>query len=38
VLTDAVLADHFGPGVQVLTTDTGDLAVISRRTHGSLGR
>jgi iron complex transport system ATP-binding protein len=31
VLTDAVLAAHFGPSVQVLTTDTGDLAVISRR-------
>jgi iron complex transport system ATP-binding protein len=31
VLTDAVLAKHFGPGVQVLTTDTGDLAVIARR-------
>jgi len=37
VLTDEVLAGHFGPGVQVLTTDTGDLAVISRRTHGSRG-
>jgi len=32
VLTDAVLADHFGHGVQVLTTATGDLAVIARRT------
>ena len=31
VLTDSVLATHFGPSVQVLTTDTGDLAVISRR-------
>jgi iron complex transport system ATP-binding protein len=31
VLTDAVLADHFGPGIQVLRTDTGDLAVIARR-------
>src|SRR5262249_59642030 len=31
VLTDTVLADHFGPGVQVLTTEAGDLAVISRR-------
>ncbi len=31
VLTDSVLASHFGPTVQVLTTDTGDLAVISRR-------
>jgi iron complex transport system ATP-binding protein len=31
VLSDAVLAEHFGTGVQVLTTDTGDIAVISRR-------
>ena len=31
VLQDAVLTAHFGPGVQVLTTDTGDIAVISRR-------
>jgi iron complex transport system ATP-binding protein len=31
VLTDAILTAHFGPSVQVLTTDTGDLAVISRR-------
>jgi len=31
VLRDAVLAEHFGAGVQVLTTDSGDLAVISRR-------
>ena len=31
VLTDEVLAGHFGPGVQVLRTDTGDLAVIARR-------
>jgi cobalamin transport system ATP-binding protein len=31
VLTDGVLSDHFGSGVQVLTTDTGDLAVIARR-------
>jgi iron complex transport system ATP-binding protein len=31
VLRDAVLTEHFGPGVQVLTTDTGDIAVISRR-------
>jgi iron complex transport system ATP-binding protein len=34
VLTGAVLADHFGPGVQVLTTGSGDLAVIARRTRG----
>jgi iron complex transport system ATP-binding protein len=31
VLTEAILAAHFGPSVQVLTTDTGDLAVVSRR-------
>jgi len=31
VLRDEVLAGHFGEGVQVLTTDTGDIAVISRR-------
>jgi iron complex transport system ATP-binding protein len=31
VLTDAVLADHFGSGVQVLMTDSGEIAVISRR-------
>ena len=31
VLTDVVLAGHFGPGVQVLTTDTGEIAVIARR-------
>jgi iron complex transport system ATP-binding protein len=31
VLTDAILTTHFGPSVQVLITDTGDLAVISRR-------
>jgi iron complex transport system ATP-binding protein len=31
VLRDEVLAPHFGPGVQVLTTATGELAVISRR-------
>ena len=32
VLRDALLAAHFGTGVQVLTTDTGEIAVISRRT------
>jgi iron complex transport system ATP-binding protein len=32
VLRNDVLARHFGPGVQVLTTDGGDIAVISRRT------
>jgi hypothetical protein len=26
-----VLAEHFGASVQVLTTDSGDIAVISRR-------
>jgi hypothetical protein len=31
VLREEVLGRHFGPGVQVLTTGTGDLAVISRR-------
>ena len=31
VLSEAALAAHFGAGVQVLTTDTGDIAVISRR-------
>ncbi len=36
VLADAVLAEHFGAGVQVVMTDTGDLAVISRRLpHGA---
>jgi iron complex transport system ATP-binding protein len=34
VLTNAVLAAHFGPSVQVLTTECGDLAVISRRSRG----
>ena len=31
VLRDEVLASHFGPAVQILTTDTGEIAVISRR-------
>jgi iron complex transport system ATP-binding protein len=31
VLTDAVLADHFGSGIQVLMTDSGEIAVISSR-------
>jgi iron complex transport system ATP-binding protein len=31
VLRDELLARHFGPAVQVLTTDTGEIAVISRR-------
>jgi len=32
VLTDAVLAGHFGHGVEVLRTGTGEIAVIARRT------
>ena len=36
VLREAELARHFGPGVQVLRTPGGDLAVISRR-RGQLG-
>jgi iron complex transport system ATP-binding protein len=35
VLCEGALAAHFGAGVQVLTTDTGDIAVISRRTQQS---
>ena len=31
VLRDGVLAAHFGAGIQVIRTDTGDIAVISRR-------
>ena len=31
VLTETVLAGHFGPGVQVLTTGDGELAVVARR-------
>jgi iron complex transport system ATP-binding protein len=31
VLDGSLLASHFGAGIQVLTTDTGELAVISRR-------
>jgi iron complex transport system ATP-binding protein len=31
VLRDDVLRPHFGPGVEVLTTGSGDRAVISRR-------
>ena len=31
VLTDSLLAEHFGRGVQVLTTDAGDIAVVARR-------
>jgi iron complex transport system ATP-binding protein len=31
VLSDAVLAGHFGAGIQVLTTDRGEIAVISSR-------
>ncbi|HKD89559.1 MAG TPA: ABC transporter ATP-binding protein [Streptosporangiaceae bacterium] len=31
VLRDELMGRHFGPAVQVMTTDTGDIAVISRR-------
>jgi iron complex transport system ATP-binding protein len=31
VLRDELLASHFGSAVQVMTTDNGDIAVISRR-------
>jgi iron complex transport system ATP-binding protein len=31
VLQETLLAEHFGAGVQVITTETGELAVISRR-------
>jgi iron complex transport system ATP-binding protein len=31
VLDDSLLAGHFGPGIQVLTTEAGEIAVISRR-------
>jgi cobalamin transport system ATP-binding protein len=31
VLSEALLTEYFGPGVQVLRTDSGELAVISRR-------
>jgi iron complex transport system ATP-binding protein len=31
VLSGRLLSEHFGAGVQVVTTDDGDLAVISRR-------
>jgi iron complex transport system ATP-binding protein len=31
VLDGSLLARHFGAGIQVLATDTGDLAIISRR-------
>jgi iron complex transport system ATP-binding protein len=37
VLRDDVLSEHFGAGIQVLTTDTGDIAVISRRLPRSAG-
>jgi len=37
VLREEVLARYFGPGVQVLRTADGDIAVISGR-HGHLGR
>ncbi len=38
VLAETALASHFGAGVQVLTTDTGDIAVISRRTRSPRSR
>ncbi len=31
VLRDTVLRDHFGSGVRVMTTEDGELAVVSRR-------
>jgi cobalamin transport system ATP-binding protein len=31
VLSDRLLSEHFGAGVQVVTTEDGELAVISRR-------
>jgi len=31
VLRDDVLAEYFGAGIQVLATDNGEIAVISRR-------
>jgi iron complex transport system ATP-binding protein len=31
VLRDELLGRHFGPAIQVMTTDSGDIAVISRR-------
>ena len=38
VLNSGLLAAHFGPGVQVVTTDTGELAVLSRRLRRTAGR
>ena len=37
VLRDELLARHFGPAVQVLTTDSGEIAVISRRSPRAAG-
>ena len=37
VLRDDVLAGYFGAGVQVMTTDSGEIAVISRRRPRSSG-
>jgi iron complex transport system ATP-binding protein len=37
VLRDDVLASHFGPAIQVMATNTGDIAVISRRLPRSAG-
>jgi iron complex transport system ATP-binding protein len=31
VLRDSLLAEHFGPGIQVITTDSGELAVLASR-------
>jgi iron complex transport system ATP-binding protein len=37
VLDDRLLAEHFGAGVQVVMTESGDLAVISRRLRRGAG-
>lgn len=37
VLTGPVLSGHFGPGVQVLTTGSGEIAVISSRGRDQAG-
>jgi iron complex transport system ATP-binding protein len=34
VLSQELLGAHFGPAIQVMTTDDGDIAVISRRKRG----
>jgi len=38
VLDATLLAMHFGSGVQVLTTDSGEIAVLSRRLRSTAGR